>query len=449
VTAPPEVQYTRNGDVALAYQVLGDGPINIAFLPGFIGNLDLMWEFPPFARFLRRLASFSRLIVMDRRGSGLSDRLSPRDLPSLEVLMDDLHVVLDEVGSDRTGLFGFSDAGCLCALFAATYPERTSALALYDTAVSGAVSDDFRWQWSEEMWTSYMQDMASGWGTRAYAEKVVPWFCPSLAGDEQAISWWARYMRQAASPNSAVAIERMWHEIDVRPVLPSIRVPTLVIHRVDDAIENVEAGRDMAERIPGARFVELPGGDNAPWAGDQDAVLDEIEEFFTGVRRGPQVDRVLATVLFTDIVGSTERAAALGDAAWNDLLEAHHARIRSQLGMFRGIEVDTAGDGFLATFDGPARAVRCAQAISTAVRELGLEVRAGVHTGEIEFADDDVRGIAVHIGSRVMSLAGPSEILVSRTVKDLVAGSGLQFTDRGVRTLKGIPDEWQVYAVER
>ncbi len=242
--------------------------------------------------------------------------------------MDDLLVVLDKVGSERASLLGFSDAGCLCAVFAATYPERTNALALYGTAVAGAAKNDFPWQWSEEKWSSYMDEVTNGWGTLAYAEKVVPWFNPSLAGDERAVRWWARFMRQAASPNAAVAIERVWHQTDVRPVLPTIRVPTLVLHRVDDAVESVEAGRDMARRIPSARFVELPGGDNAPWAGDQDQVLDEIEEFFTGARRGATADRVLATVLFTDIVGSTERAAALGDAAWNDLLEEHHDVIR-------------------------------------------------------------------------------------------------------------------------
>jgi pimeloyl-ACP methyl ester carboxylesterase len=447
MSEPPEVQYTRNGNIALAYQVLGDAPIDVVFQPGFIGNLDLMWEFPPYARFLRRLASFSRLIVTDRRGSGLSDRLSPEDLPPLEVLMDDLLVVLDEIGSERASLFGFSDAGCLCAVFAATYPERTNALALYDTAASGAVADGFPWQWSEETWSSYMDEMAAGWGTLAYAQKVVPWFNPSLAGDDRAARWWARFMRQAASPNSAVAIERMWHQIDVRPVLPTIQVPTLVLHRVEDVIEDVEAGRDMARRITGARFVELPGGDNAPWAGDQDQVLDEIEEFFTGVRRSASADRVLATVLFTDIVGSTERAAALGDTAWNELLEEHHSVVRRQLGAFRGDEVDTTGDGFLATFDGPARAVECGRAITSSVRELGIAVRAGVHTGEIERAGDQVRSIAVHIGARVMSLASASEVLVSQTVKDLVVGSGLVFEDAGEHELKGVPDRWRLYRV--
>ena len=443
----PEVSYARNDNVALAYQVLGDGPIDVVFQPGFIGNLDLMWEYPPFARFLRRLASFARVIVADRRGSGLSDRFSPEDLPPLEVLMDDLIVVLDEVGSERVSIFGCSDSGSLCAMFAATHPERADALALYDTAVAGVAKDDFAASWPADTWTSYMEDLTTGWGTLAYAEKVVPWWYPSLAGDERAVRWYARFMRQAASPNSAAAIERLWQQIDVRPVLPTIRVPTLVLHRVDDAIEYVSAGRDMADRIPGARFVELPGGDHAPWAGDQDQVLDEIEEFFTGVRRGPRTDRVLATVMFTDIVGSTERASAIGDAAWTDLLEEHHGVVRRQLAGFRGDEVDTTGDGFLAMFDGPARAVECARAIVGAVRDLGIEVRAGVHTGEIERAAGEVRGIAVHIGARVMSLASASEVLVSQTVKDLVVGSGLAFEDAGEHELKGVPDRWHLYRV--
>jgi len=443
----PEVQYARNGNVALAYQVLGDGPIDVVFQPGFFGNLDVMWEFPPFARFLRRLASFSRLIVTDRRGSGLSDRLSPEDLPPLEVLMDDLLVVLDEVGSDRASVFGASDSGSLCAMFAATHPERTDALALYDTAVAGVPQGDFTATWSEDIWASYMSDLTTGWGTLAYAEKIVPWWYPSLAGDERAVRWYAKFMRQAASPNSAVAIERLWQQIDVQAVLPTIRVPTLVLHRVDDAIEYVAAGRDMANRIPGARFLELPGGDHAPWAGDQDQVLDEIEEFFTGVRRGPRTDRVLATVLFTDIVGSTQRAAAMGDTTWTELLEEHHGIVRRQLAAFRGDEVETTGDGFLATFDGPARAVECGRAITGSVRELGIEVRAGVHTGEIERAGAEVRGIAVHIGARVMSLASASEVLVSQTVKDLVVGSGLVFEDTGEHELKGVPDMWRLYRV--
>jgi class 3 adenylate cyclase len=443
----PEIRYARNGDVALAYQVFGEGPIDLVFLPAFINNVEIAWESPQYARFLRRLSSFSRVIFMDRRGTGLSDRMSPADLPPLEVLMDDLSVVLDAVGSDHPALFGYSDAGCLCAMFAATYPDRVGALALYAVAAAGVAKDDFPWQWATDEWDSYFRELSSGWGTRGYADNVVPWFQPSLADDERHRAWWARFMRQAASPNSVEAIERIWHQIDVRPILPTIRVPTLVLHRTDDQIEVVEAGRDFAERIPGARFLELPGGDDAPWAGDQDRVLDEVEQFLTGKRHAPDVDRVLATVLFTDIVGSTEKAAALGDGRWGELLTLHHERVRTELDRFRGVEVNNAGDGFLATFDGPARAVRCAQGIAEAVRDLGIATRAGAHTGEIELDSNDVRGIAVHIGARIGALAGPSEVLVSSTLKDLVAGSGLTFEDAGEHELKGVPDRWRLYRV--
>lgn len=444
----PEIRYARNGDVALAYQVLGDGPIDLVFLPAFVNNIEIAWESPTYARFLRRLASFSRLIFMDRRGTGLSDRLSPSDLPPLEVLMDDLLVVLDAVGAERPALFAYSDAGCLCALFTATYPDRVSALALYAMSPSGAASDDFPWQWGDEEWDTYLRELADAWGTREYAERMVPYFHPSLVGDEQHTAWWARFMRQAASPNSAEALERLWREIDVRPILPSIRVPTLVLHRTDDRVEVVQAGRVVADKIPGARFVELPGGDDVPWTGERDDVLDEVEQFLTGKRHAPDIDRVLATVLFTDIVGSTERAARSGDRRWSDLLSAHHERVRVELERFHGREIDTAGDGFVATFDGPARAVRCGQAVAESVRELGIEIRAGVHTGEIELVDDDVRGLAVHIGARVGALAGPGEVLVSSTVRDLVAGSGLRFVDAGEHQLKGVPGSWRLFRVE-
>jgi class 3 adenylate cyclase len=446
MTDLPEVHYARSGGVALAFQVLGSGAIDLVFVPGFISNLDVMWEFPPYARFLQRLASFSRLIVTDRRGTGLSDRLSPDDVPPLEVSMDDLNEILEEVGSDRAALFGCFDSGALCSLFAATYPERTSALALFAPAVLGAATEDFPWAWSQETWDAYMRGLA-GWGTLAYAEEVFPRWNPSLAGDRAAIGWWAKFMRQAASPNAVLAIERIWHEIDVRPVLPTIRVPTLVLHRVDDPSMNVMGGREVGRMIPGSRFVALAGRDSYPWAGDQDAVLDEVEEFLTGVRHAPRADRVLATVLFTDIVGSTEKAAAMGDDPWSDLLSRHHERVRAELEGFRGHEIAAAGDGFLATFDGPARAVQCARAIADGVHDLGIEIRAGVHTGEIEIVGEDVRGIAVHIGARVSALARPSEVLVSSTVKDLVAGSGLRFEDAGEHELKGVPDRWRLYRV--
>jgi class 3 adenylate cyclase len=447
VTSVPEVRYARNGEIALAYQVLGDGPVDLVYLPAFISNLEIVWEHPGYARFLNRLASFSRLIMMDRRGTGLSDRLSPQDLPPLEVLADDVRTVLDAAGSRRCALFGFSDAGTVCAMFAATYPERVTALVLFATAAVGVATEDFPWQWSESEWEAYFSELRSGWGTSAYADKVIPWFLPAHADDAATKRWWARLMRLSASPNSVEAIERIWHLTDVRPILSAIRSPTLVIHRTDDQIEVIGAGRDFADRIAGARFVELPGGDNSPWAGEQDAVLDEVEEFLTGRRHTPSIDRVLATVLFTDIVGSTERAAAMGDDRWGELLAEHHERVRTELERFRGREIHTAGDGFLATFDGPARAVLCARAIASGVRDLGIEIRAGVHTGEIELDGDEIRGIAVHIGARVAALAGASEVLVSSTVKDLVAGSGLAFEDAGEHELKGVPDHRRLYRV--
>jgi len=336
----------------------------------------------------------------------------------------------------------------VCALFAATYPERTVALVLYGTAARGAVAPDYPWQWSEGQWSEYMDELTEQWGTREYAERMVPWFNPSQAGDERMVSWWARFMRLAASPNSAAAIERIWHEIDIRPILGAIRAPTLVMHRTRDQVEDVEAGRDIAQRIPGARFVELPGADNAPWLGSHDDVLDEVERFLREVREEEaELDRVLASVLFTDIVASTEKLSELGDRGWKELLERHHSIGRGLIARYRGNEVDTAGDGFFATFDGPARAVRCAQAISEAVKPLGIEIRAGVHTGEVETIGGKVGGIAVNIGARVGSMAEASEVLVSQTVKDLVAGSGLAFEDRGEHELKGVPDRWRLYRV--
>jgi class 3 adenylate cyclase len=443
----PDIHYVRNGGVALAYQVLGDEPLDLVYIPGFINNIDIAWDNPHYARFLRRLSSFSRLILMDRRGTGLSDRMSPEDLPPLEVLMDDLGVVLNAVGSKRTALFGAGDSGCLCAMFAATYPDRVAALALFGVSAAGTAAEDYPWQWSEGDWEEYFTELTTGWGTLAYAQKTLPRWHPSFAGDERMLAWWARFMRQAATPTSVEAIERIWHLIDIRPILPTIRVPTLVVHRADNPNERVEAGRDVADRIPGARFLELPGGDDAPWAGDQDAVLDAIEEFLTGRPHIAEIDRVLSSVLFTDIVGSTERAATLGDARWRELLEEHNRIVRTELERFRGMEVSTAGDGFFARFDGPARAAQCARAIGIALAPLGLEIRAGVHTGEVELMGADVGGIAVHVGSRVAALAGPSEILVSSTVKDLVAGSGLTFEDAGEQELRGVPDRWHLYRV--
>ena len=443
----PMIRYVRNGDVALAYQVLGDGPIDLVFLPSFLSNLEIAWESPLYARFLRRLASFSRLILMDRRGTGLSDRMSPEDLPPLEVMMDDLVVVLDAVGSRRTAVFGASDSGCVCALFAATYPERVAALVLHAVAAVGTATDDFPWQWTETQWEEDHRLFAQEWGTQALAEQKLEKFTPSLDGDVRHRDWYARLMRQSASPNAVGVIHRLWSRIDIRPILPSIAAPTLVMHRTNDANEDIRAGRDFADRIPGARFLELPGVDNWVWSEDQETVLVEIEQFVTGRRPAGEIDRVLATVLFTDIVGSTHKVAALGDGRWGELLSLHHERVRAELERFRGREIATAGDGFLATFDGPARAVRCGLAIAQAVRDLGIEIRAGVHTGEIELDGGDVRGIAVHIGARVGALAGGSEIWATSTVRDLTAGSGLTFEDAGEHELKGVPDRWRLYRV--
>jgi class 3 adenylate cyclase len=444
----PDVHYAHNGEVALAYQVWGEGPPDLVFVPQWIGNIEVSSDNPLYARFLKKLASFSRLILVDPRGTGLSDRLSPADVPPLEVMMDDLMAVLDAVASERAVLFGGSENGALCALFAATYPERTKALIAYSTSPRGDYGSEYGGHWTENDWDVFLADLAEGWGTPEYVKRTFEWAIPSFVGDPEQLRWWTRLQRLSASPNAMLAIERVWRQFDIRLVLPTIQVPTLVLHRTGDAVDNVEAGRDFARRIPGAEFVELPGDDWLAWAGDQARLLMEVEMFLAGIRKEEATfDRVLATVLFTDIVDSTVKAAELGDTRWKQLLEHHHAVTRSLLGRYRGTEIDTAGDGFFATFEGPARGVRCAQAITEAVRTIGLEARAGLHTGEVETADGLVAGIAVHIGARIGAMAQPSEVLVSSTVKDLVAGSGLSFEDRGEHELKGVPDRWRLYSV--
>ena len=443
-----EIRYARNGDVAIAFAVVGDGPVDLVYVAPF-GNLEVVWENPLFAQFLRRLATFARVVVIDRRGTGLSDRYASDDLPALEDLVDDVTAVLDELGVERAALFGFSDAGALCAMFAAVHPERVSGLILYATAARGTVATDYPWQWSEEEWHEYLADVGAGWGTPAYAKQSLAQFNPSLADDERLLAWWGRFQRLSASPGSILAQEHVFRDMDIRRLLPAIGVPTLVLHRVDDAIEPVGAGRYIADAIHGARHVELPGGDHFPWAGDQAALVGEVEHFLAEVRAEDDLSfkRVLATVLFTDIAGSTARSASMGDHDWRDLRQQHDRQARGQLARFRGREVKSLGDGFLAVFDGPARAVRCAEAISASVMRLGIEVRSGLHTGEVEFEGDDLAGIAVAIGARIGALAEPGEVLVSSTVKDLVVGSGLSFADRGVHPLKGVPDEWHLYAL--
>jgi len=438
--SPPKTQYAKSGDLHIAYQVMGTGPLDLVFVPGFVSHLEYQWEHPESARFLERLSSFSRLIRFDKRGTGLSDRVG--GIPTLEQRMDDVRAVMDAVGSERAALFGISEGGPMSLLFAATYPERTSALVLYGSYARRAWAPDHPFGRTGEEMGRIIETMEREWGGPVGVEIWVP----SMAGDERFRHWWANYLRLAGSPGTAVSVMRMNMEIDVRHVLPVIRVPTLVIHRTGDRLTRVEQGRYLAERIPGARLAELPGDDHVPFF-NSDQIIDEVEEFLTGTRHATEADRVLATVLFTDIVGSTERAAALGDRKWRELVEGYYLLARRELTRFRGREVDTAGDGFFASFDGPARAVRCAEAIAAGVRSLGIEIRAGLHTGECEVIGDKVGGIAVHIGARVASLARAGEVLVSSTVKDLVAGSGISFEDRGTQTLKGVPGEWRLFAV--
>jgi class 3 adenylate cyclase len=438
----PETRYAKSGDLHIAYQIVGEGP-PLVVSDQWFGNVDAQWEFRPMERLLRRLASFRRLVLFDKRGTGLSDPVVLSAVPTLEDWMDDLRAVLDAGGIDRAALLCGVGASYMGILFAATYPERTSALVLVNGYARFSRAPDYPWGRSAGLIQQDVERIQAGWGQGVTLDV----FAPSLATDAEARRAYPRYERQWASPGGYAAATSMRDENDLRHVLPAIRVPTLVIHRAEIARIPAEHGRYLAEHIPGARYVEVPGTDTFLWAGDPEPILGEVEEFLTGTRHAPETDRVLATVLFTDIVGSTERAAQLGDAAWRQLLERHDDLIRSHLRRFRGREVDAAGDGFLATFDGPARAIRCAQAIAAGVRGLGLEVRTGLHTGEVELAGDRVRGIAVHIGARVAALAGPGEALVSSTVKDLVAGSGIEFEDRGEHGLKGVPAAWRLFAV--
>ena len=435
----PRTQYTKSGGLHIAYQVTGGGPLDLIVVPGFVSHLEHQWEHPWSARFFERLGSFSRLIRFDKRGTGLSDRVG--GIPTLEQRMDDVRAVMDAVGSQRAALFGVSEGGPMSLLFAATYPLRISALVLYGCYARRSWAPDHPWGHTEEEWRAMIDTIEERWGQGSDGR------APSASGDESYRQWWGTYQRLAASPGAAVSVMQMNKEIDVRSILSAIRVPTLVAHRTGDRVIRVEQGRFLAEHVPGARLVELAGVDHAPWAGNMDAILDEVEEFLTGDRHAPETDRVLATVLFTDIVGSTERAAALGDRKWRDLLEGYYALARRELARFRGREVDTAGDGFFASFDGPARGIRCGAAIAAGVRPLGIEVRAGLHTGECEVIGEKVGGIAVHIGARVAGLAKPGEVLVSNTVKDLVAGSGIGFEERGAHVLKGVPGEWRLFAV--
>ncbi len=440
---PPKTSYARNGDVNIAYQVVGEGSLDLVVVPGFISHLDLWWTLPEAAAMFRRLASFSRLILFDKRGTGLSDPVP--GVATLEDRMEDLHAVLDAVGSEQAALLGISEGGPMSILFAATYPERTSAVVLYgstpDFSYRGMLSESRR-RFYDEVRRKF-GSMVEHWGEG----EMVDIFVPSLAADEGMRRTLGLLERASASPALVTSLIAALWEIDVTGVLPVIDVPTLVLHRVGDPVVMVEGSRYMAERIPGARYVELAGDDHTPWLGDADALLDEVEQFLTGARQSRALDRVLASVLFTDIVDSTRRASELGDRRWRELLASHDQGVRRQVQMHGGRVVKSLGDGYLATFDGPARAIRCGGEVVEDAGSLGIEVRAGVHTGECERLGEDVGGMAVHIGARVAAEAGPGEVLVSSAVRDLVVGSGIEFDDRGAHELKGVPGRWNLLAV--
>jgi pimeloyl-ACP methyl ester carboxylesterase len=440
----PQTRFTKSGPYNIAYQVVGEGPFDLLWIPGFVSNVELAWEEPLLARFLLRLASFSRLILFDKRGTGLSDRVPVDELPSLEERMEDLLAVLDAVGSERAALVSHSEGGNLAVLFAATHPQRTSALVTLGMFAKRQWSPDYPWAPKPDERAAEIEAMERDWGVDSGVAKLAP----SAARDRGFARRLATYFRRSASPGAAVALMRTNTQIDIRHVLPTVQAPTLVVHRTGDLDSKIEEGRWIATQIPGARFVELPGEDHMPWVGDQDSILDAVEEFLTGSPPVRAIDRVLATVLFIDIVGSTRRAAEIGDQRWRGLLEQFFSVARRELERHRGREVHSTGDGLLATFDGPARALRCGLAIRDAVRALGLEIRAGVHTGEVEIGREDVQGIAVHIGARVAAAAGAGQVWASSVVRDLSPGSGLVFEDQGGHRLKGGPEEWRLFSVE-
>ena len=441
---PPETMYARSGDVNIAYQVVGDAPLDLIFVMGWVSHLEYFWREPSFARFLLRLASFSRLILFDKRGTGLSDRVPLYQLPTLEQRMDDVRAVMDAVGSERAALCGVSEGGPMCSLFAATYPEKTLALVMIGTYAKRIRDAEYPWGPTMEQREQFFEIMREQWGGPVgIAERA-----PSVADDPKFREWWATYLRMGASPGAAVALTQMNAEIDVRNVLPSIRVPSLVIHRTDDKCLKVEEGRFVAQQIPGAKFVELPGEDHLPFVGDQDAILDEVEEFLTGVRHPIEPDTVLATVLVARMVGMKERVENLGPERWNEWLRRLHAHITKEIEWFRGREIDLMENRLLAIFDGPARAIRCASAITEYCSRLGVNTCTGLHTGECEIVDGQVAGAAAQVCVCVANEAEAGEVLVSGTVKDLVAGSGINFEDRGIHMLSGC-GESRLFAVRR
>ena len=439
----PDVQYAWNGDVAIAYQVVGDGPVDVLVLFGYMSNLEWIWHMDRSAAFFGRLAAGRRLILMDRRGTGLSDRFGPDAAPPLETTLDDILAVLDAAGSVRAHVFSFWDSCLVAMMFAAGHADRVATLSMFSTGRRG--SGDEPYEWGDEDWTALLAEIRSGWGSRALTIRRLREQSPSAVQTPEDADEIVTMLRLAASPSSALAMLEVHRRSDVSAVLPLIRVPTLVLHRTGDTTEDVEAGREVARRIPGAVFAQLDGDDVLPWYGDSDAILDAVEAHI-GAGHEPAVnDRILGTVLFTDIVNSTATAAEMGDTRWAQLLAEHDDLARDAIARHRGSFVESRGDGLLAVFDGPARAVRCAEALVAAVRPLGLEVRAGCHTGELELASGQAQGLAVHIGARVASLAGASEVLVSSTVRDLTAGSGLRFDEAGEHELKGVPERWRLY----
>ena len=435
-----EITYARSGDVHIAYRIFGNGPRDLVLVPGTLSHAELYWEFPLNQYLLKRLTTFARVIVFDKRGQGLSDRVGEQ---TLEERIGDVRAVMDAAGSPKATIFGWSEGGSMSLMFTATYPERTSALVLCGSFASIKSAP---WSVSQEGWNQFVHLVETRWGQGV----LVPFNAPSRRDDAAFVQWFGRLERASASPGAILALLRANYEIDVRHVLPAIQAPTLILHRVGDKTVPVEAGRYIAQHIRGARYVELPGEDHLLQAYDQatlDLLIDEIEEFVTGTRSGPEPDRQLVTVMFTDLVSSTERAVALGDRRWRELLDGYLGVARQQLDRFRGREIDVAGDGLFAIFDGPARAIRCACAIRDAVHGLGLEVRAGLHTGECEVTGSRVSGIAVHTGARIAAAARPQEVLASGTVRDLVAGSGIRFDERGSHVLKGVPGNWPLFAV--
>jgi class 3 adenylate cyclase/pimeloyl-ACP methyl ester carboxylesterase len=439
----PRTQYARSGDLDIAYQVFGNGPIDLVVVPPGLSIMDTAWDNEALSDFWNGLAAFSRLILLDKRGTGLSDRVV--GVPTLEERMDDVRAVMGAVGSEQAALLGGSEAAPITALFAATYPERVSALILVQALVKWSATEEFPWGFDDQTQQWLLDYVENSWGSGLSGEA---WFAPSLDGEPRAREWVARVECATGTPSAMATQLAMNTLIDIRPVLGAISAPTLIVHRVDDRVADVHHGRFCADHIPGAKYVELPGKDHWWWIGDAAAVRNEIQEFLTGHRQQPEIERVLKTVLFTDIVGSTELASSLGDRRWRETLDSHDLAVRHELDRYRGQEINTTGDGFLACFDGPARAIRCAQAITAGAHRFGIDVRAGLHTGECELRGTDLAGIAVHIGARVAALAGAGEVLVTSTVRDLVAGSGIVFTDRGRRSLKGVPGEWELLVAQ-